>query len=387
MKRPLLLAGLILAWAPVRDQGLQASAPAPTSELGTRLQERLDEYVHASRVPGVSVGVVLADGTVLGLAAGLADREQGRALTPDDVMCAGSTGKTFFAALALQLVQEEKLHLEDYAGEYLGEEPWFEHLPNATELTVENLMNHRSGLPRYEFTPEFTRDLAADPERVWRPEELLGYVLDHPAEVPANEGFAYADTNYIVLGMILERVSGARCYAEIQRRLLDPLQLGGVRAQDSRLLPGLVQGHAGPEDPLGLPELMLDEQGRFCINPQFEWAGGGYVTCGRDLARWAHALYAGAVLQPALRERMLTGELAPELGRGTRYGLGAILWSTRKGPAWGHSGFFPGYMSEMRYYPEARIAIAVQVNTSEFQALPGPLGRLCDELLALAQEG
>src|SRR5204862_7246822 len=121
-------------------------------------------------------------------------------LAPDDLMCAGSTGKTFVAAVVLQLVQEGKLHLADFAGDYLGAEPWFEHLPNAAELTLENLLDHRSGLPRYEFQPEFARDLNAQPECVWKPADLLAYVLEHEPENAANAGFAYADTNYIVLG-------------------------------------------------------------------------------------------------------------------------------------------------------------------------------------------
>jgi D-alanyl-D-alanine carboxypeptidase len=352
------------------------------TDARARAQARLEAYVAAGRVPGISGGIA-GGGQELALAAGVRTRGTEARLAPDDLLCAGSTGKTFVAALVLQLVQEGKLALTDLAGEHLGEHEWFARLPNADELTVENLLCHRSGLPRYEFQPEFGRDLVSHPEKVWKPEELLAYVAGHKPEVEVDKGFAYADTNYIVLGMIAERVTGATLYAEIDRRLLRPLALAHVRPQDGRVIPGLVQGHAGAKDPLGFPDLVLDGEGRFCTNPQFEWAGGGFVSSAGDLARWARALYGGDVLRPEMRARMLEGKPARPLGREIAYGLGAIVWPTSHGTAVGHEGFFPGYMSQMRYWPELGIAVAVQVNTSEFAALPSPLGKLCEELLAV----
>lgn len=358
----------------------QTSGTALHPEASARAQACLAAFVAGGRAPGISAGIAHANGH-LALAAGKRSRGGETALAPDDLLCAGSTGKTFVAAVVLQLVAEKKLALDELAGESLGDLPGFERLPNAAALTVENLLDHRSGLPRYEFQPAFLRDLVARPERVWKPEELLAYVFDARPMVAAGQGFAYADTNYIVLGMLVERASGASLYAEVERRLLRPLALTHVRPQDARLVPGLVQGHAGPGDPLGLPDLVLDAEGRFCINPQFEWAGGGFVSSGGDLARWARALYGGDVLPPDLRARMLDGHPAPPLGPGVGYGLGAILWDTPRGRACGHEGFFPGYMSHVRYWPELDVAVAVQVNTSEFAALPKPLGRLCEELL------
>ena len=374
-----LLLAVALAWvqAPSVEQ-------AGTKSLQDALQLRLDAYVAARSLPGVSAGVAWADGRSLALAAGVRERDAEPALATGDRLLAGSTGKTFVAAVALQLVAEGKLALDEPIAERLGAEPWLERLPNARGLTLRHLMAHRSGLQRYEFKPEFARDLKADPERVWKPADLLGYVLgDEPLFAPGAD-FTYSDTNYILVGLLIERATGKSLYSEVRERLLAPLELDGVVPADSRSVPGLVQGHAGSQDPLGLPDRVLDAQGRFCINPQFEWAGGGFATTGGDLARWGCALYAGNVLDDAQRAAMLTGEEAPELGKGVRYGLGAILRTTEHGPAVGHSGFFPGYMSELRFWPEHGIAVAVQVNTSEFSALPRPLGALCGELLAAA---
>jgi D-alanyl-D-alanine carboxypeptidase len=364
-----------------------ATEPAANGSARPALQACLDAYVAAGRVPGVSAGLVLADGTALELCAGLRDRAGEQPLEPSDRMLAGSTGKTFVATVALQPVSEGKLELDEHAQALLGGEPWFARIPNGPQLTLRHLLSHRSGLERYEFKPEFARDLKADPERVWKPEDLLAYVLDDEPLFAPGADFTYSDTNYILVGLLIERVTGQALYAEIQERLLTPLELAGIVPSDSRAIPRLVQGHAGARDPLGLPDRVIDESGRFCINPQFEWAGGGFATTAGDLARWGHALYAGSVLEAKAREAMLAGLDAPELGRGTRYGLGAILWSTKRGPAWGHAGFFPGYMTELRFWPEHGIAMAVQVNTSEPQALPRPLGALCQELLAAALGG
>jgi len=162
----------------------------------------------------------------------------------------------------------------------------------------------------------------------------------------------------------------------VERRFLGPLDLDGVIPSNGRRVAGLAQGYAGERDPLGLPDEMLDAEGRFCINPQFEWAGGGFATTAGDLARWGHALYAGAALDEEARARMLDARPAPQLGPGARYGLGCFAWSVEGGVAYGHSGFFPGYLTELRHFPEQGVTIALQVNTSDPSALPRSLAAL-----------
>jgi D-alanyl-D-alanine carboxypeptidase len=152
---------------------------------------------------------------------------------------------------------------------------------------------------RYEFKPEFTRQLTAQPEKVWRPEELVGFLFDTKAPFAAGKGWDYSDTNFILLGMILERVTG-RSYRELlAERLLGPLRLESTMPSDRRLLPGLAQGYAGSKNAFGGRDAMLDSVGRMIINPQFEWTGGGIASTARDLARWAQALYGGRVLDTA----------------------------------------------------------------------------------------
>ncbi len=123
------------------------------------------------------------------------------------------------------------------------------------------------------------------------------------------------------------------------------------------------------------------ENGTFIINPQFEWTGGGYASTTEDLARWAKMMYEGKGFPAEMLPEMLNGVTAPMLGRETKYGLGVILRPTRAGLSYGHSGFFPGYMTDMMYFPEHKIAVAVQVNTSVPQNLGKPMGRVLVEMI------
>ena len=352
-----------------------------TNVLKKEIQLKLDEWHKAGKFPGATVGFVLPDGESFRLAVGYSDRDAKTPMRPSDRMLAGSTGKTFAAATAMQLVKEGKLNLDDKVEKYLGKETWFDRLPNARDITVRQLMNHTSGLVRYEFKDQFTKDLTASPDKVWKPAELVSYLLDEKAPFDAGKGWDYSDTNYIVLGMIIEKVTGKRFYDEANRRLIKPLKLSNTIPQDSPRIKGLVQGYAGANNPFGGKDAMISD-GKFAINPQFEWTGGGWATTSEDLARWAKMMYEGKAFDASLLPVMLDGVPA-KLGRDTKYGLGVIIRPTQAGTSYGHSGFFPGYMTDMMYFPDHKIAVAVQVNTSVPQDLGKPLGRVAVEIAQL----
>ncbi len=181
--------------------------------------------------------------------------------------------------------------------------------------------------------------------------------------------------------MIIEKVTGKRFYDEANRRLIKPLKLSNTIPQDSPRIKGLVQGYAGANNPFGGKDAMISD-GKFAINPQFEWTGGGWATTSEDLARWAKMMYEGKAFDASLLPVMLDGVPA-KLGRDTKYGLGVIIRPTQAGTSYGHSGFFPGYMTDMMYFPDHKIAVAVQVNTSVPQDLGKPLGRVAVEIAQL----
>lgn len=348
--------------------GQQPVAVTGTNALKKELQLKLDEWHNAGKFPGATLGVVLATGESFGLAVGYSDREAKTPMKPTDRMLAGSTGKTFAAATALQLVKDGKIGLDDKIEKYLGYEPWFSRLPNAKDVTVRMLMNHTSGLVRYEFKKEFTDFLTANPMKIWTPEERLAYLFDEKPPFEAGKGWDYSDTNYIVLGMIIERVTGKKFYDEARKRFITKFKLDGTIAQESPVIPGVIQGYAGAGNPFGGKDAMI-ENGKFVVNPQLEWTGGGWASTSQDLARWAKIYFEGKAFDNSLMPQVLDG-VAAKLGPNVKYGLCVIIRPTQAGTTYGHSGFFPGYVTDMMYFPDRKIAVALQVNTSA----PGVFG-------------
>lgn len=372
LEKPALLLTLLL----ITHTAAQQPRPAP-QPLRDQLQAKFEELHKAGTFPGGTAGIVLADGTEIALAVGVSDRSASTPMKPTDRLLLGSVGKTYVSAVALQLVHEKKIGLDDPIAQYLGEEPWFKRLPNAERITVRQLMTHTSGLVRYELNPKFTADLTANPDKAWSPADRLAYLFDAKPPFAPGEGWEYSDTNYIVLGMIIEKTGGAPYYQRLRQQILVPHRLKDTVPVERRTVPGLVQGYAGPNNPFGGTDEMIKD-GKFAINPQFEWTGGGLAVTAIDLARWTKLLYEGKVIDADLMDDLLDGVPA-KLGPETKYGLGVIIRPTAHGTTYGHSGFMPGYQTDVMYFPELKTAIAVQVNSSAPRSTGRPLSRFATE--------
>lgn len=356
------LVAMLPSCARVAHEPAVSVANADAAQIA-KLQQLADSIRTARRFPGLSLAVALADGSIAAVTSGYADTTARVALKTSDKLMQGSVGKTYVAAVAMQLVAEGKLDIDAPIARYLDNVTWLDRIAHARTITVRQIMNHTSGLVRYEFQPQVTAVLRANPYKVWTPEERLAALFDAKPPFAPGEGWEYSDTNYIVLGMIIERITGRTYYSEMQRRLLQPLALRNTIPSDQPELPGLANGYAGLRNDLGGYDASIGADGRFAINPQFEWTGGGIASTTGDLARWAKLLYEGGAFPVALVPRMVDG-VPSRLGQNVRYGLGVIVRDTPLGPAWGHSGFFPGYATEMMYFPDLRMSAAVQVNTS-----------------------
>jgi D-alanyl-D-alanine carboxypeptidase len=289
----------------------------------------------------------------------------------------------------LQIAREGKVDLDAQIERWFRSDAWFPRLPNARDITLRMLMNHSSGLPEHVLNKDFIAALNKDRDRIWKPEELIAYILDAKPLFPAGQGWSYADTNYILVGMIFERVTRKTVYDEVERRILKPFKLERTIPSDRRVLPDVITGYSMPNSPFAFEgRVILD--GKFIINPQMEWTGGGFASTAEDLARWAKLLYEGKVLKKETLDQMLNGVDAKEgrgSGAGNKYGLAVQIRPSEWGISYGHGGWFPGYLSEMEYFPRHRIAIAVQFNTDAVRTLKkNPRAYIADAMQIILAE-
>ncbi len=368
----------------------EVSASKANEKILAQLEERFQAGLDAIRtkyeLPGMTAAYALPDARVAAFASGQADKESGAKMTVDTRMPAGSVGKTFVAATVIGLAQDGKLSLDDKARKWLGDEPWFDNLPNAQEITIRHLLMHRGGIADHIYDPQWIEEarkmvrlLDTDPDHYFRPAELVQFVLKREPLFPAGQGYKYTDTGYILLGMIIERAGGATYYDQARRRFLEPLQLKLTEPADHRDIPNLAAGYLSPDNPFGLPE-KITANGMLRYNPATEWTGGGMVSNPQDLVRWAKALYEGRALgKPYLDELLATD--AKDKDKPSKYGLGVHIAESDLGISYGHGGWSVGYLSHVEYYPAQRVAVAVQTNTDVRDDMLGDLKALIKDVL------
>ena len=361
-----------------------AQTPAPPSDQNSsrlpnileRIKARLNLSMAEVKFPGAQVGFVYVDGQtpdgkpryVSGsVAVGFADLQTKTPLKTTDRLLAGSIGKTFVAALTLMLVQDGKLKLDDKIQTWLGNKPWFNELPNASDITLRMLLNHSSGIENHVDTKAFEKQVLKGTARNVNYDELIGYILKKKPLFPAGQGYNYADTNYILVGMIIENATGRTLYELIDEKILKPFKLERTIPDNGPSLPEVSNGYDsdGP----------LIVNGKFRINPEWEWAGGGFASTAEDLARWGHLLYEDNVLSPASLEAMIKSTSRDE---GAGYGLGVMISRSNFGPTYGHDGDFPGYISDMRFYTKYKLTVALMVNTDQTSVIDR-MGSAVDE--------
>lgn len=336
-------------------------------QLARSLQETLDSLRATSGIPGISFSTVLPDNSVISLQSGVQDLDKQLPLSPTTRMPGGSSGKTYFAALAFLAFDNKKLNPDDLIYNHLKNEKWIDSLPNAKTITIKMLMNHTSGLEEYYELKDNMSVLINNPDKTWSVREQVQLLSGRKPLFEAGNGWGYADTNYLVLSLILEKVYNEPLFDEITKRFLIPNQLTLTEAQRSRDIKNLSNGYTGKNNPFKIEGAVL-KNGKHQINPQMEGAGGGFVTNSRDLARWAKIYYEAAFVSESTRELARTGVDA-KTGKNHQYGLGMQIRPSEYGTGYGHSGWFPGYLTEMEFFPDINQSAAIQINTDDRERL------------------
>ncbi|MFB8213645.1 serine hydrolase domain-containing protein [Streptomyces anulatus] len=316
----------------------RATASAPSNAAAAsdaRLRALLHRLTTVDGAPGASVEMRDRRGSAV-LTDGVADIEPRTPLDPDSRFRIGSMTKTFTATALLLLVEEKRVHLDAPVERYLpgvvrG------HGNDGRRITVRQLLQHTSGLPDFldHFDP---RDIVMDPLAHRDPLDLVNIALAHPPEFAPGAGWSYSNTGYLLVGMIIERVTGNTYGEEIERRVIEPLGLSETSVPgDDPTIPGPhPRGYVRPGDDAPLLDITA-------VNPSVGGAAGGMISSGSDVNRFLGALLGGELLHPAqLREMMRTRPTGGSDGR--RYGLGLESKPLpRGGRYWGHTGDFLGY--------------------------------------------
>lgn len=341
--------------------------PSPNPSLQAAFADALERFRAQDEFAGITASYVSPIGAKFSAAAGWADVERKEAMTVESRMLAASIGKTFVAATLVSLAREKAIDLDAPVADWLGQNSWFERLPNHRSMTLRHLLRHTSGLPDHVYLPAFIETVSRQwsaPGNPFTPDVLVSFVLDAEPLFPPGESWAYSDTGYVLIGLVIEAITDRACYDEIADRFLEPLGLKATTPSSLRTLPGLATGYVAADNPFGLPPKTTDQNGVMVWHPGMEWTGGGLISTSRDLAHWGDALFRGHALPDEDLNTMLESVPIGADTPGMHYGLGiAIRQSGPLSPVYGHGGWIPGYSSSLRHYAGSGITVAFQVNS------------------------
>ena len=333
--------------APSGGGAVRALTPAVQRQLDTAVRRVMGE----AGIPGVSVGIWTPDKGQYVKSFGVADKNTGRSMRPDLFMRIGSETKTFTVTAMLQLVDQKKIGLDDTIGKYMAG------VPNGNKITLRQLAGMRSGLFNYSADDSFYKALTSNPRKPFTPQQLLSYSFKHPVQFAPGAKFEYSNTNLILLGLVVEKISGQSLAGYIQQHILAPAGLTHTLFPTGSEFPRPhSQGYTN-QTASGKVEDAAD------WNPSWGWAAGAMISQLRDMRVWARTVATGQLpsgkrlISPALQKQRLITPATPIPGTG--YGLG--IFDVQ---GWiGHNGSLPGYESLTVYLPEARATLVVLLNT------------------------
>lgn len=338
---------------------LPTTTPAPST-----LAERVDRWRAEHGVLGVSVAIVGPDGSLDAAAAGLRDATAGASapnhLTVDDRLRAASVSKTLTAAAVLDLVDRGRLSLD----ERLGDPRWFPRFPNADRITVEMLLRHTAGVPDYLASDAYARAADTHPLEPWgRREPIAAAAAMRPVADPG-AGFSYSNTDYHLLGAIVEQVTGRTLGEYARERFLLPAGLTSAVVDEGVGAPAMTAPGHERDAASGVLEPITGIYERGSLYRSTGWADGQLVTTASELARWGADLLSehGRALSPAARGALLaSADMHREYGNGI-YRVDLLDANGSRMPTYGHNGSDPGYRSLLLHAPSTGRTVAIQAN-------------------------
>ncbi len=354
------------ATAPATSLVGRYTSPATTADV----QRGLNRLVSAAGGPPGAIATLYRDGRLTVLRAGRANVARPGAPRATDHMRIASVAKAFSGAVALHLVQEGRLGLDDTIGQRRPD------LPRAwAAVTVRQLLNHTSGVPDYTRSAGFARQFRTDPQGFVSPRKILGWVRRDPLAFRPSSRYEYSNTDNIVVGLIAETVAGERYGSLLQEIVFGPAGLQETSFPTAPALPRpFIHGYvvAPGEEPQDVSTF---------LSPSGAWASGAIVSTPANLNAFIRAdlglrFFSAAQQQEQLRF-VRGGESSPPGPGRNAAGLALFRYRTRCGTVYGHTGNFPGYVQFAAATADGRRALTTSLN------IPAPSGRLLAQLRAV----
>ncbi|AHD23361.1 D-Ala-D-Ala carboxypeptidase [Rhodococcus pyridinivorans SB3094] len=351
------------------------STPSPTSsdqaqpEYVAELESTVEQLMRDNAIPGAVVQISSPDRGDWTGTFGTSALDTDDPISADDHFRIGSNTKTMTVTAILQLVQEGRLSLDDPISKYI------DGVPNGDTITLAQLAEMRSGLYSYTFDPEFNATLDREPEKVWTQEELLQIAFARPVNFSPGEQFEYSNTNTVLLGLVVEELTGMPVAEAFDERIFAPLGLANTSlpAIEDPSIPdphprGYMFGtNVSTIDTFELPD---DQQAAALAgtlkpndvtddNPSWAWTAGAAISTVDDMTTYVKALVGGGLLDEQMQNTRL--DSVQSVGGGTAgYGLGMAQF----GPLLGHDGQLPGFMTFMGHDPDTDLTIVIATNLS-----------------------
>lgn len=331
--------------------GCDSSGSGSEPTVADALQAAINTAGDANTIRGLSAAVIVpGQDPWLGV---YGSSTEGEPITTGMFFGIASITKNYVAALTLKLVDEGLLVLDDPVSKWL---PAIDNVDPA--ITLRQLLNHTSGLANYTENPALFDFVFSDPSKIRTPEEVLTLV-EAPIATPGATWY-YSNTNFILLGLVIQEATQASVSANLRDRLLGPLGLNQTFLEVEEQRPGTratpwadLNNDGALEDISDLPRESLYSAA---------WTAGALVATAENTALWTKALFEGDVLSQASLDEMLSFNSPVSHPAAMGYGLGTMTFASSHATSWGHTGDIFGYASITMYVPENQISIAVLAN-------------------------
>jgi D-alanyl-D-alanine carboxypeptidase len=327
---------------------------------------QLNDFVNSGKAPGVVISVTTPKGS-WSKAYGVSDKVNHTPMSLTQQSRIGSITKTFTTTLVLMLVEEGKLKLDDPVSDYVPS------IPNGDHITVRELGDMTSGLNEYLANAKFQKEFFADPQRNWKPEELVQFGYDlKPAFTPPGSSSLYSNTNTVNLGLLVVSIEKPRTFQQVlDQKILSPLGLNHTAFPlDAAFTGPHTQGYTTLAPGQG-------EVDSTNYSPTQAFSAGQMISTVDDLSRWIRMLGNGSLLPPALQVERLKWKPVGDNNADFHYMFGMEYYATNW---YGHNGQIPGFTAFALYNSDLDATIALMINTDKPIGTEAPCNALMRDI-------